>query len=65
MPSQPNYLVKEHRLTKKVKRWSTAHGCCVETIKTLFVDSRVILEEVILSTHVDVLVPIEDDSYFK
>ena len=53
--SLPNYEVSEHRLTKKVKRCFTSQGCYVESRRSLFLDTHVILEEVIVSTKVDLI----------
>ena len=65
MNSLPNYEVSEHRLTKKVKRWFTSQGCYVESRRMLFLDTRVILEEVTLATRVDVLGPLMEDGLIK
>ena len=54
-PSLPNYEVSEHRLTKKVKRWFTPQGCYVESRRSLFLDAQVILEEIVVSTRVDLI----------
>jgi hypothetical protein len=51
--SLPNYEVIEHRLTKEVRRALTHCGCLVEYRKHLFIDTQVILEEIVLSCKVD------------
>jgi len=65
MPSLPNYEVSEHRLTKKVKRWFTHQGCYVESQRSLFLDSQTILEEVTVSTRVDLIAHLLEDGLIK
>ena len=65
MPSLPNYSVVEHRLTKKVKRWLTPQGCYVESQRSLYVDTFVIHEDVVLSSKVDLISAIREDGLIK
>lgn len=51
--SLPDYEVKEHRLTKQVRRLVSERGCVIEYRKHLYMDTLVIQEDIILSCPVD------------
>lgn len=51
--SPHNYEVREHRLTKQVRRVLTDRGCMVEYRKHLYMDTMIVQEDITLSCVVD------------